>query len=334
MAEDQKKETEPKQKKGFTTGKIITLVVSLVVIIAAVVLLVVIGNKPQTPTAVMECNVNPNIQFVLDQNNNVMQVNYLNSDAEAIFKEVNFNGKSAEDAAQMFVSLATESGFINVSTTGTRVDINISCDKPEDFAAVKTKITNKVNTYFDQNGIIAGAVVDAKANLKEAVQKIGVKASELADKTTAEIMAIYDEQTKELADVAVSLRSGFFDYVDNTLNYLYVKIDGWQATVDDLEQKLKDSNISETSKQVFRAQIAELKEKINTQATQLKELINDKITELKEASKEIYTQAKTTIANAKAAAKTLIDEHKTYFDEHKADVQAKINEYRASLLAQ
>ena len=124
-------------KKG--KGKIIALFLALIIIAGAVVAFVLLNNKKAT--AVMECNVNPNIQFVLDQNNRVLRVNYLNEDAEAIFKEVNFNGKSADEAAQLFVELSTKAGFIDVKTTGTRVDITLSCETPDNYKDLEQKIT-------------------------------------------------------------------------------------------------------------------------------------------------------------------------------------------------
>ncbi len=118
------------EKNKKNVGKIIALVVSLVVIVTATLLIIFLPKK-QTPKAVIELNVNPNVQFLIDTNNKVMAVNYLNDDAQTLLKDTNFNGKTAEQAAELFVKLSTEAGFIEVSTSGTRVDITISCKTPE-----------------------------------------------------------------------------------------------------------------------------------------------------------------------------------------------------------
>lgn len=317
-------------KKG--KGKLIAFIIALVIIAASIVFLVVLNKKQAS--AVMECNVNPNVQFVLDQNNNVMRVNYLNEDAEALLKEVNFNGKSADEAAKLFVELSTEAGFIEVQTTGTRVDVTISCEKPEKYADLQQKIVNKVNKYFDENGIVAGAVASVKANLADAVEKIGVSASKLANKTTEEIFALYEEQSKELEDIAVSLHGDFFEFVENLKNTTFSMLDSLEEAIAELEETINNANIPNELKDLAKKELDNAKKLYNENKDAFKKMVDDKIAELKELSKTIFAQAKTALENAKNEVKQAIADYKTYYEQNKAAVDQAIADYRASLIAE
>lgn len=80
------------QKVNQNIGKYVALVTALLVVIVAAVFIILMPKR-QNPSAIMEMNVNPNVQFLLDQNNKVMQVNYLNDDAQTLLKNTSFKGK-------------------------------------------------------------------------------------------------------------------------------------------------------------------------------------------------------------------------------------------------
>ena len=310
-------------------GKLIAIVLALVLVVIAVVALIIVNNSK--PTSVMSCSVNPEVQFVLDQNNKVMQVNYLNEDAEVIFKEVKFTGKSAEDAAKLFVQLSTEAGKIDVETTGTTVNVNISCENPDEFKDLQTKVTKKVNEYFDENGIIAGAVTSLTEGVSSAVQKLGVEAKELANLTHEEIMALYQEKSEELKDVAVSLQDDLASFIETLKNGVYATLDTLEAQIKSFETQLEKSGIPESVKETVREQLNTATAEFEEMSKKFQEEVDKKLAELQEASKEIFEQAKQALADLRESVKAELSAHKTYFEQNKAEIQAKITEYRNSL---
>lgn len=332
-----------KAKKG--SSKVLLLLALVVVIAVGAVVFLILNNKKAT--SVMECSVNPNVQFVLDQNNKVMKINYLNTDAEILLKDAKLEGKTADEAAKMFVQLSTEAGYIQASTTGTRVDITISCDKPEDLEELEAKVVEKVNEYFDENGIIAGAVASVQEGFSDAIQKIGVKASEIANKTNAQVIALLDERSAEIEDIALSLQNNLFTFIENlkngafaTLDTLESSIDSIQEQIDELDEQIQDSKVNEALKEIARATKEQLQKQIDEAQKQLKELnkefkakVNEKIEELKELSKEIFEQAKTTLQSKINDAKAAIQAHKTNFENNKQATLDAIQEYRNSLVA-
>ena len=320
------------EKNKKNVGKIIALVVSIVVIITAA-LLIIFLPKNQTPKAVMELNVNPNVQFLLDQNNKVMAVNYLNDDAQTLLKDTNFNGKSAEQAAQLFVKLSTEAGFIEISTSGTRVDVTISCETPEELTQLKDKIIEKINYYFDENGVIAGAVVNITNNVNDAIQKIGIQAKDTIDKTNQELLELYNETSKDIKDIALCFQNELITFIQDLKDNAFSDMVALEDRIDSLMEQIENSNIADEIKQELEKQLDTIKTEYNKRVDEFNKYIQDKIDELKEKSEEIYNQARKQLQQHKQNCKQLIEQHKEYFRNNKEDIQNAINEYRESLTA-
>ncbi len=320
------------EKNKKNVGKIIALVVSIVVIITAA-LLIIFLPKNQTPKAVMELNVNPNVQFLLDQNNKVMAVNYLNDDAQTLLKDTNFNGKSAEQAAQLFVKLSTEAGFIEISTSGTRVDVTISCETPEELTQLKDKIIEKINYYFDENGVIAGAVVNITNNVNDAIQKIGIQAKDTIDKTNQELLELYNETSKDIKDIALCFQNELITFIQDLKDNAFSDMVVLEDRIDSLMEQIENSNIADEIKQELEKQLDTIKTEYNKRVDEFNKYIQDKIDELKEKSEEIYNQARKQLQQHKQNCKQLIEQHKEYFRNNKEDIQNAINEYRESLTA-
>jgi hypothetical protein len=64
---------------------------------------------------IMNVSLNPEVEFVLDSNNKVVSVNALNEEGNLVISAEafeNVEGKSAEEAAQLFVKVSAETGFL------------------------------------------------------------------------------------------------------------------------------------------------------------------------------------------------------------------------------
>lgn len=319
------------EKTKKVSWKLIAMITAFVVI-AAVVLLLIFLPKNKTPNAVMECSVNPDVQFVLDTNNKVMQVNYLNEDAEVLLKDVKFEGKSAEDAAQMFVKLSTEAGFIEVSTSGTEVNITISAEDTNKIKDLKSKVTTKVNEYFGENGIIAGAVTTLKSDFNEAITKLGVSTSEIAGKTQKEVLELLNETSENVKDIAYSLQNGFMEFVNELKNSdAFKKIPTLEETINNINEQINKSGLPSETKKALTKQLNAAKDELNDLNKKLEQKIDEKIEELKTLSKQIYDNAKTILNQKINEAKQAIEDHKEYVKSHKEAVDAAIKAYQDSL---
>ncbi len=316
-------------KKGY--GKIIALVVALVLITACVLLIVFLPRK-QTAYAVMECSVNPQVQFVLDTDNKVMYINYLNEDAQILLSNENLEGKDADEAVQIFVKLCLESGFMDVNTTGDRVDVVIYCDNTEAVQKLSEDIVKSINDYFDENGIIAGAVADIKQNFSEALEKINSNIQDVANLTQQEILNLISETSEDIKDISYTLRSSLFEYIEELRNSeMFQNIPSIEQLIEDLQAQLEQSQISDKLKDQLNSQIEEARKNLNELLDELNKYIDEKIDELRRLSQEIFDQAKLLLNEKIEQTRSLIDAHKQYFEQNKDAVLAAIEEYRQTL---
>lgn len=342
--------------------KLIWAIVSVVLAVCLVVLAVVLGTRSnQSASTVMECSINPDIQFVLDNDNKVMTVNCLNSDAEVLIQAENFEGLSAEDAAKLLTQLATETGYISVETTGSKVTITFYTEQDKNIDSLKKEVVDSVNAYFDENGIIAGAVANQVESFEQVLSKIGADVSNYADMTTEEILKYVDEKTRDVEGVATSYYTQIttkieelktkldFSKYETAIETYKKQIEEYQAEIDKYSKQLQELQNSglvteETLKPVqtlldeAQSNLDEAKQMLSDAQAKLKELetkldteLDTFLTELKEQSKQVYETAKQTLQDKLSEFKAKVAERKAYFEEHKDDIQAKINEYRTQL---
>ena len=103
-------------------------------------------------------DINPSIEFIVDENDIVISFNLLNEDAEIICVDTDFVGMNIEDAAALFIELATEGGYIDVTSDDNAVLITVIGDdetEPEKQLTTKLKerIRNRVIHFMAMNYI-------------------------------------------------------------------------------------------------------------------------------------------------------------------------------------
>jgi predicted DNA binding CopG/RHH family protein len=148
---------------------------------------------------VMNISLNPQVEFVLDKDDKVITVNALNEEGNLIISAKafeNVEGKSAEEAAKLFVEVSAETGYL-VSGTLSAGDNQLSISLSGDTEAAKElydDVKAKMNEYLDS--------VDVTAKINQAAAITEAKVKELLAECapyleTAEMK--YDELVKELA---------------------------------------------------------------------------------------------------------------------------------------
>lgn len=361
-----------KTKSGKTLW--IALSVVLVIALAVVAMVTLLAKDNTTPDYVMECEINPKVQFVMNSDDKVISVNYLNEDAEVLLKEVNFKGMSAQDASQLFVELSTEAGYLAFNTTGTQIKIDIMSDKTaEEKQALKNAIVEKVHSYLDENGIIACAVVDIEKTIEQALQNLGYEATDLLNKTYDQLVELANDTAKYMKDVALSLKDQAFTAINNvkaqfsqltivedTIDNLNAQITSAQATVDgyldqinELKEQLKTA--SDFEKIALQAEISaaeallipaqdglnELKNSLNEAKEEYLKLkkqfeaqIDEALATLEEQSKQVFEQAKQLLEQKQQQVASAFEQYKQQLKDNQAAIQAQIDAYRQSVLGE
>ncbi len=308
-------------------AKLITIITSAVVAVALIVLAICLvvanNNREKTQTSIMTCSTNPSVQFVLNGNDKVMRVVALNNDGKALELNASFVGLKAEDAAELFVKLSTESGKIQVNTTGTTVTISFSGLK-EDYSKLKDKAVSKVNSYFDEKGIIAGAIGNVES-LKESLLKLKSTASDVETKTEQELMKQYQKVADAVSKIVPNEMENFYKkYDDFYAQYLKAKkayvdwLTYWQSLPEGYTEEKCKSAIDSLAKswtsaqELFKKNVAGLAPTVES---------------LQQAFNTLRNDFAKLITNYKAE----LEKHQTEFANNKAEIKQKIADFRASL---
>ena len=363
-------------KKKSKVGTIILALVLVLIIAAGIVYLCI--PKGEEASKVMQVDINPSCQFVLNDKNCVVSVNCLNDDAQIVLQGTDFVGMTAEEAAQTLVKISTEAGYIQVDKYGnattaegeTSVNITLSVSTGVDTEKLEQSIVDSVNKYFDDNGIIYGAICSKIEGFESALKQLGVDASDYANKTEAEMLELANKRAKELENIALESRDSFnekynalkekFDVqaledaitdAQTQIDEVQAKIDEYQAKINEYQDSIKalpDGDLKDKAQagldkynkllNTAKDKLKELNKQLDEAKKNLKDTMNklqaelDKtIEQLEKDSEEIYKTAKETLQKKYDEYKAKLDEHKAYFEQNKEQIQDYIKTYREGL---
>lgn len=156
--------------------KIVALVVSAVVLITGVVITCfALQGKPSAAEAAsrMTVEINPKVEFFLDTDNKVVSVSGLNDEGKLLVSGEAFIGKTAEDAAQLVVQLATETGYLvkgSVTASDNQITVSVTSDS-ENISKLADSVKNQIQNYADKIGLTA-KIEQGKALTLEEMRKI------------------------------------------------------------------------------------------------------------------------------------------------------------------
>lgn len=168
--------------------------------IVCVVSFVGCGGSESGEQKIMNLSLNPEVEFVLDDKDKVISVNALNEEGNLIVSAEVFTGKTAEEAAKLFVEVSKQTGFLvtgNVNTGENQLKIAFSGD-----AKTSEKLYNdvkaEVDKYFTSENITA--TVEKVADITE--QQLKALVEDCAPYLdTAKIQAMkYEDLMKELTE--------------------------------------------------------------------------------------------------------------------------------------
>ena len=138
--------------------KLTSLLIVLVLVVGAVFALTACDQTDKdAPTTVMNVSLNPEVEFVLDGHGKVVTVNALNEDGNLIITATVFEGKTAEEAAELFVQVSHEMGFLvsgNAQIKNNDIEITISGEQ-KDVEELYNNVKASIQEYFELENIVA-----------------------------------------------------------------------------------------------------------------------------------------------------------------------------------
>ena len=144
----------------------------------------IINSSPAV--AYMTLQINPSLEFAIDEDNRIISVNALNDDAKLLIKELSVNGKEIDDALILVVGKANELGFIRdereFMLTFRSVNSEISDSNEEhlnELAEVSKTTLRTALSEVNLNNIVRTAVISDE--LFKISQELGYLPSEYFD---------------------------------------------------------------------------------------------------------------------------------------------------------
>ena len=149
------------------------------------------SSKSETITR-MTVDINPSVEFMVDGDNKVISVTALNDDGSILIVGEAFVGKTPEEAVELMVSLAADTGYLvkgNVEASENEVKISVSGDSKyaEDLLNDVKETAAETLEKLDING----CVEQVKALELAALRKLALSTSLY---TEAEIEAMSEQQ--------------------------------------------------------------------------------------------------------------------------------------------
>ena len=121
------------EERGYNMKrKLLCLAMTALMIFSALTLTSCKKAAPEEGTVTrMTVDINPSVEFMVDDENKIVSVTALNDDGSILIVGEAFIGKTPEEAVEMMVTLATETGYLvkgNVEATENTVKISVSGD--------------------------------------------------------------------------------------------------------------------------------------------------------------------------------------------------------------
>lgn len=223
-------------------------------------------------------DINPSIEFIVDEDDNVESFNLLNEDAEIICVDIDFVGMNIEVAVELFVTLAAEAGYIDPDGEDNAVLITVLGDDTEESneftEQLKKRIRNRVMRYMAMNYINGEVLTEdfTQEDLLAQADELGVspgklKLSLLAQSVDSELI-LEDLLVLPVKDLLVIVREHHQDAISEmTEEELALRQEQKTALLNQYKQRLIDhveGNADLTDEQI-EARVTAIKERNNTQ---------------------------------------------------------------------
>ena len=128
-------------------------------------------------------DINPSIEFVVDEDDNVESFIFLNEDAEILCADLDFTGMNIDDAVELFVQTATEAGYIDPEGEENAVLITVIGEEGDEEAitGIRERIRERLIKHFGKQFINATVLTEefTQEDLLAQAEALGVTPGKL-----------------------------------------------------------------------------------------------------------------------------------------------------------
>jgi len=225
-----------------------------------------IAITEQDALGYISVDINPSVQFVTNNDNEVVSVIASNEDGEIILKDEveNLLGLPVEEAVEKIVELAIQYGYLDpeaLQTDPNAITITTMLKNKWAENRVRERVSTRVENYFKNNGIYGLVLtnVDMEEIVTEA-EELGISAGHL--KLIKSVLAVYPDKTQEeLLELSTQELINLLRetrQLDNRVEYLENRITEIQTLLSTLTTSLSDETLTEDEITSINSQIADL----------------------------------------------------------------------------
>lgn len=141
-----------------------------------------LGAETSASELYVGIDINPSIEFIVDENDIVTSFNLVNDDALILCANIDFIGMNIEDAVELFIQLATEAGFIDIEAEDNAVLFTVLGSDDEDIVLrLQEKIRVRALRYFTRNYINAEIFTEdfTQDDLLQQAEELGITPGKL-----------------------------------------------------------------------------------------------------------------------------------------------------------
>lgn len=139
-------------------------------------------------TSRMTVDINPSVEFIVDEENKVISATALNDDGSVILAGETVVGKNSEEAVELVVSLSCEAGYLvkgNVTADENTVAISVS-GNTEYAKTLRENAVRKAQTVMDQSGVM-GRAEQAEALKIQKLRELAASCTSCSDEEINEM---------------------------------------------------------------------------------------------------------------------------------------------------
>lgn len=288
--------------------------------------------------------INPEIEIVVDEEGVVVAVNAINEDGETVLAELTLVGMTAEDAAEAFTDIATELGYIDVTATENALYISADCDVESIAQNLQDKMTNKVNKYFEENGIygkvklenfeeLQALATEWNIDLKEAKVVVRIQAL-YPEMTVDEILALtFEEKLALIKDnvknngIPVQMQEEYNRLVE-ALNTQFDEMFNIEDMIKDYKEQLASSSLTETQKQFIEGMLDSLETQLQTLKQNYKTALEQIKQQIKLELDEVKQNIELEVDRRREENRQKLEDHKRDFEGRKEQVKQDIKDWQ------
>ena len=326
-----KKELNMKEKqKQYLVNKpykrwVPILATSFCILLAIVIGVIALNNKKVNAkeyNAIVQVDVNPSIQMVVDEENKVLSITGLNDEGKMIIYGEAIVGKNLDEALEIIVKIETDLGYLVEGSDDNKVTLTISANTEEITNKIEEFSRNTLNKVLEETGVIA-TIETAKgyAAVKNAVNHLDIIYQGL--------IHAYNLAYDALNNAYTSMQDGYYSqFIDSTSEYQKAWLELAELKQAYLDQRVVVANLTEeeTDEKIFQEvqKLESLKREYEAKLAILESI--------EKASSTVYETLvlvfETSLETMKKIEEQLPDSIQTITFEALIDTENKLNEFK------